>query len=206
MRPGKEFVARRYSFEGATISLDDPWFRAVASRRMLDVANAYLRLWSKLSYVDLWYTAPQAVDEERVASQNWHFDFDDKHLLKAFLYLADVDARGRAVRVRPRQPAGWPVPRCASVDADGVRPRHRRDVLRAVPREDIQTFTAPTRHGHLLQHERSPPGWLRDRPSPGSSRPRRTAHRPRSRRSPDATSRRDVDVSSLDDVVRYALD
>ena len=87
---------------------------------MLDVANAYLRLWSKLSYVDLWYTAPQPADEERVASQNWHFDFDDKHLLKAFLYLVDVDEStgpfeyvpgsqpgGRYHGVRPWTPMGY---------------------------------------------------------------------------------------------------
>ena len=30
--------------------------------------------------------------DERVASQNWHVDFDDKHLLKAFVYLSDVGA------------------------------------------------------------------------------------------------------------------
>lgn len=143
VRPGKEFVARAFSFEGATLSFDQPWFRAVASRRMLDVANAYLRLWAKLSYVDLWYTAPQPADEDRVASQNWHFDFDDKHLLKAFLYLTDVDADtgpfeyvpgsqpgGRYHSVRPWAPMGY-----GRVSDE--------DVAKAVPPEEIATFTAP---------------------------------------------------------------
>jgi hypothetical protein len=143
VRAGKEFVARKYSFEGASISMEDAWFQAVSSRLMLDVANAYLRLWSKLSYVDLWYTAPQAADEERVASQNWHFDFDDKHLLKAFLYLTDVDTEtgpfeyvpgsqpgGRHQGVRPWTPMGY-----GRVSDE--------DVGKSVPREDIVTFTAP---------------------------------------------------------------
>lgn len=90
VRPGKEFVVRAHSFEGATLGADDPWFAIVTSRRLLDVANGYLRLWAKLSYVDLWYTAQQPAGEERVASQNWHVDFDDRHLLKAFVYLSDV--------------------------------------------------------------------------------------------------------------------
>ncbi len=32
---------------------------------------------------------PEAID--RVASQRWHRDYNDKHLLKVFLYMSDVD-------------------------------------------------------------------------------------------------------------------
>ena len=61
------------------LGLDDPWFAACASRRMLDVANAYLRMWSKLEYVDVWYSVPQPEDASRVSSQLWHRDYNDKH-------------------------------------------------------------------------------------------------------------------------------
>jgi Phytanoyl-CoA dioxygenase (PhyH) len=88
-REGKEFVVRRYDRQASMD--DDPWFGLCQSRRMLDVANAYLRMWSKLEYVDLWYTPPVAEAKERVASQHWHRDFQDRSLLKAFLYLVDVD-------------------------------------------------------------------------------------------------------------------
>jgi hypothetical protein len=92
-RAGKEFVVRAYSFDGISLEAgSNAWFRAVTSRRILDIANSYLQMWTKLSYVDLWYTAAQAAGAERTASQLWHRDFDDKHLLKAFLYLVDVDA------------------------------------------------------------------------------------------------------------------
>ena len=47
-------------------------------------------MWSKLEYVDLWYTPPVAGDQ-RKSSQRWHRDFNDRHLLKAFLYMVDVD-------------------------------------------------------------------------------------------------------------------
>ena len=143
VRAGKEFVVRAWSFEGVTLGEDDPWFAACASRRLLDVANAYLRLCAKLSYVDLWYTAQQPATDERVASQNWHVDFDDKHLLKAFVYLSDVDADagpfeyvpgsqpgGRHHSVRPWVPMGY-----------GRVPDE--DVARSVSPEEIATFTGP---------------------------------------------------------------
>jgi len=143
VRAGKEFVVRAHSFEGATLAAEDPWFAACASRRMLDVANAYLRLWAKLSYVDLWYTAQQPASDERVASQNWHVDFDDKHLLKAFVYLSDVGTDhgpfeyvpgsqpgGRHHDVRPWVPMGY-----GRVDD--------ADVARSVPAEEIASFTGP---------------------------------------------------------------
>jgi len=142
-RPGKEFLVRAHSFDGVQLRLDDSWFRACLSPYLLDVANAYLRMWSKLSYVDLWYTTPQPEERERVASQLWHYDFDDKHLLKAFLYLADVDAAtgpfeyvagsqpgGRYHAVRPWKPMGY-----------GRVPE--ADVQRTVPERAIRTFTAP---------------------------------------------------------------
>ena len=142
-RPGKEFLVRAHSFDGVRLGLDHAWLRACLSPYLLDVARAYLRMWPKLSYVDLWYTVPQPPDADRVASQLWHYDFDDKHLLKAFLYLDDVDAEtgpfeyvagsqpgGPHHNVRPWKPMGF-----GRVPED--------EVQRAVPDEAIRTFTAP---------------------------------------------------------------
>jgi hypothetical protein len=88
-REGKEFLVRKYAY-GVELRLDDPWLRLGYNRRLLDVANSYVGMWSKLEYVDLWYTPP-IEDSERKSSQRWHRDFNDRHLLKAFLYLVDVD-------------------------------------------------------------------------------------------------------------------
>jgi hypothetical protein len=142
-RPGKEFLVRAHSFDGVRFDLDHEWFRACVSPAMLDVANAYLRMRSKLSYVDLWYTVPQSAEAERVASQLWHYDFDDKHLLKAFLYLGDVDAStGPFEYVAGSQPGGgyhdvrrWKPMGYGRVPED--------DVKRSVPEDAVRTFTAP---------------------------------------------------------------
>jgi hypothetical protein len=112
-RPGKEFVIRRYPY-GVSLDLEDPWLRLAADRRLLDIANAYHGFWSKLEYVDLWYTPPVPGDTPRRVSQNWHRDYNDRHLLKAFIYLVDVDDETGPFEFVPgSQPGGehgelWP--------------------------------------------------------------------------------------------------
>jgi hypothetical protein len=112
-RTGKDFVLRKYAF-GVTMGPDDPWLRLAVDQRLLDLANAYLGLWSKLEYVDLWYNLPSSGDAERRASQRWHRDFNDRHLLKAFVYLVDVDEETGPFEYVPRSAPGgeladlWP--------------------------------------------------------------------------------------------------
>ena len=142
VRAGKEFVVRLQSY-GVELGLDDPWFATCASHRMLDVANTYLGLWSKLEYVDLWYSVPQPADADRISSQRWHRDFNDKHLLKAFLYLVDVDAgTGPFEYVPGSAPGGrhadaWPWrPLGDNYPPDG-------ELEKRIPEDGIRTFTAP---------------------------------------------------------------
>jgi hypothetical protein len=112
-REGKEFLVRKYGW-GVQLGLDDPWLRLGIHPRLLDVANAYLEMWSKLEYVDVWYTPPAGGDEERRSSQRWHRDFNDRHLLKAFLYLVEVDDETGPFEYVPRSAPGgeldqlWP--------------------------------------------------------------------------------------------------
>ena len=142
VRQGKEFVVRLHSY-GAELGLDDPWFRACASRRMLDIANAYLRMWSKLEYVDEWYSVPQPAQAERISSQRWHRDFNDKHLLKAFLHLVDVDdGMGPFQYVAGSQPGG------PYADAWAWRPLGQNypteeELEQRIPASAVQSFTGP---------------------------------------------------------------
>ena len=155
-RAGKDFLVRKYDV-GGVVALDNPWLSVCISRLLLDIANEYLQLWSKLEYIDLWYSLPVGEDAERKASQIWHRDFDDSHLLKAFLYLSDVDERsgpfeyvpgshpeGQYAGVHPWAPMG---------DGRISDP----ELAKYVPADDVRTFTAPTRHADPLQHERPPP-------------------------------------------------
>ena len=142
VRAGKEFVVRRWSYD-VDLGLEDPWLRACASRRLLDVANSYVGLWTKLEYVDVWYSVPQPEGAERVSSQRWHRDFNDRRLLKAFLYLVDVDESmgpfeyfpgstgdGAYASMWPWRPLGENYPTQSEFEE-------------RVPGASVQTFTAP---------------------------------------------------------------
>jgi hypothetical protein len=137
----KDYLIRRYE-RGAEVGLDSPWLAACLSDTLVGLANAYLGMWSKLEYVDFWYSVPVPADSDRIMSQRWHRDFDDRHLLKAFLYLVDVDADtgpfefvagsargGKLANFWPWHPLSKTYPSQEEFD-------------RAVPAEDIQTFTA----------------------------------------------------------------
>ncbi|SRR5581483_6770830 len=139
---GKDFLVRKYDVRGV-VPLDNPWLAACAGRRMLDIASEYLQLWPKLEYVDLWYSLPLGDNAERRASQIWHRDFDDSHLLKVFCYLVDVDEGcGPFEYVPGSQPGG----RYAGVhpwQPMGVGRISDKELAKFVSAEDIRTFTAP---------------------------------------------------------------
>jgi hypothetical protein len=139
----KNYLIRRYP-RGTQLSVDAPWLAACLSDRMLGLASAYLGMWSKLEYVDFWYSVPVAAAADRVQSQQWHRDFDDSYLLKAFLYLVDVDAGtgpfefvagsargGKVAELYPWYPMSPAYPTQEEFD-------------RAVPDDDVKTFTAPS--------------------------------------------------------------
>ena len=142
VRAGKEFVVRLHSYE-VRLGLDDPWFRTAASHRLLDIANAYLEMWSKLEYVDVWYSVPQPADAERISSQRWHRDYNDQHLLKVFLYLVDVDdAMGPFQYVPGSQPGGpyadvWPW------EPLGQNYPTEQELEALIPSSSVRAFTAP---------------------------------------------------------------
>jgi len=143
VREGKEFVVRLHSY-GVELGLDDPWFRACTSRRVLDVANAYLRMWSKLEYVDVWYSVPQPAGAERVSSQRWHRDYNDKHLLKAFLYLVDVDEEMGPFQYVPGSQPGGPYADAWAWTPLGQNYPTEEELEELIPASAVRAFTGPT--------------------------------------------------------------
>jgi hypothetical protein len=142
VREGKEFVVRLHSY-GVDIGLDDPWFRACASHGMLDIANGYLRMWSKLEYIDVWYSVPQPASAERISSQRWHRDYNDKHLLKAFLYLVDVDPEMGPFQYIPGSQPGGPYADAWPWSPLGQNYPTEEELAEKIPASAVHTFTAP---------------------------------------------------------------
>jgi hypothetical protein len=141
-RPGKEFLVRKYSWDVA-LGLDEPWLAACLSERMLALANAYLGLWSKLSYVDYWYTPPAQPGAERRSSQVWHRDFDDRHLLKAFLYLDDVDSESGPFELVPGSQPGGPLADVAPWGPLRIEHLSDEELERRCGAGAAETFTGP---------------------------------------------------------------
>ncbi len=72
-----------------TFDSSDIFSRFALSPALLNVANAYLRMYAQLRYYNVWYTfATNAAARE---SQLWHFDREDQYILKIFVYLKDVE-------------------------------------------------------------------------------------------------------------------
>jgi hypothetical protein len=141
-RPGKEFLVRKYDVR-SVVPLDNPWLSACISRRLIDIATAYLQLWSKLEYVDMWYSLPVGEGAERKASQIWHRDFNDSHLLKGFLYLADVDERSGPFEYVPGSQPGGPHAGIHPWEPMGVGRISDKELAKHVSPGDVRTFTAP---------------------------------------------------------------
>jgi hypothetical protein len=91
----KKYLVRRFwskkQSENHRFSLTDPWLRLYASEVMLDIVNTYREQWTKLYYIDNWFTVPFPESTERLASQRWHRDPEDEHVVKVFLYLTTID-------------------------------------------------------------------------------------------------------------------
>jgi hypothetical protein len=117
----KDFLIRRYPrgkskmpLEPAVLASNGPWLRFAAGDALLDIVNSYRAVKTKLVDFDLWYTVPTAAQSERHASQQWHRDPEDQHVVKVFLYFSDVDENAGPFEYVRRSAAGgkygdlWP--------------------------------------------------------------------------------------------------
>ena len=139
-----DYIIRRLGKDVPTLPADDPWLRLGHSDRMLDVVNTYVGLWSKLTYVDLWYTPPAAPGVERVSSQRWHRDYNDERLVKVFVYVEDVDDETGPLEYVPGSTLGgeyaneWP---WKPVSNDLYPPQD--EFARRIPQSACVSLTAP---------------------------------------------------------------
>jgi len=142
----KKYLLRRFwskkQAQNHRFALTDPWLRLFASPRILEIVNSYREAWTKLYYIDNWFTVPFAGAHERLASQRWHRDPEDEQVVKVFLYLSDVDdGAGPFEYIRGSARGGrygelWP-------HRDGVFYPPQDELAREIPPEDRVTLTRP---------------------------------------------------------------
>jgi hypothetical protein len=139
-----DYIIRLLGKDVPVLPADDPWLRLGVSDRVLDVVNSYFGLWSKLTYVDLWYTPPATPGVARVSSQRWHRDYNDERLVKVFIYLNEVNDDTGPLEYVPGSTLGgaysnqWP---WAPVGNDLYPPQDEFE--RRIPQSARRRLTAP---------------------------------------------------------------
>ncbi len=79
-----EMLGSEWTFDPTNI-----FARFALSRSFVNIANSYFRMQTRLRYYNVWYTS--ASETTARESQLWHFDREDRYILKVFVYLSDVD-------------------------------------------------------------------------------------------------------------------
>lgn len=141
-RRGKYFVVRAFD-ETPMIDLENPLMALPLEPRVLAIVNSYFGMLSRLKSLELWINLPVDPASPVAGSQTWHRDYEDRQLLKIFVYLTDVTAdAGPLSFVRtshsigalgdlfPRRPPRGVVPPAGAVES-------------AVPVELVTTCTVP---------------------------------------------------------------
>ncbi len=143
IQDGKPFLRMlwNYSIGHEKIGFDlNPFIRLALERKVLEVVNSYLEMFSKFFYFSLAETIPNP-SQDPIRSQRWHRDPDDIKLCKMFVYVNDVDEEsGPFTYVRQSHLGG----RWHSVFEQKIPQRMRPDdeaVEKLVPREYIKVCT-----------------------------------------------------------------
>ena len=131
-----EDVAHRYK-------LSDVWLRIAVSDPVLDIVNGYTGQPRKLTYVDNGYTVPNPNATKRVASQRWHRDPDDDHIVKMFIYFSDVDEEACSFEYVRDSAAGGRYGDLFAWEKDGDFYPPGEELEAAVDSDDRLTMTGP---------------------------------------------------------------
>jgi hypothetical protein len=102
-RVKEDYLVRFLRRQGRDVLLpwDCPWLRLAVEPAILDIANSYLGMWSRLYHLDLWSTVAAEPGAPRIGAQRWHRDPADLVLLKVFLYFSDVTVESGALQYVP---------------------------------------------------------------------------------------------------------
>lgn len=85
---GKKTFNLEYLGNKPVLDPDGIYARFALQDGILQVANAYLGMYTRLRYFNVWHTFP--TQSQARESQLWHRDREDRYILKMFLYLSDV--------------------------------------------------------------------------------------------------------------------
>jgi hypothetical protein len=84
----KNFIYE-YLGRNPVLNPQEAYTRFALHDRILQIANAYLGMYTRLRYFNIWHTFADSGAPRQ--SQLWHRDREDRYILKVFVYLSDVN-------------------------------------------------------------------------------------------------------------------
>ena len=165
-----EFIVRRFEQRGESSRASRSTAPGCASPSRMPCSpssTTYRGLATKLYYLDNWFTPPYAGADQRIASQRWHRDPEEEHVVKAFLYLSDVDEEAGPFEYVKGSPPGNRYGE-SSPTAGRRRTPSDDELDRRGAGRRARDDDGPGGDDDLLRHERLPPGRLRAHEAAGA--------------------------------------
>lgn len=140
---GKKRFNLEYLGSKPVLDPDAVYARFALQDGILQIANAYLGMYTRLRYFNVWHTFPTQAQARE--SQLWHRDREDRYILKMFLYISDVDegagpltyAAGSHLKGKMRREPAY------FLEADGVKRSDDRQMAEAASPENWIKATGP---------------------------------------------------------------
>ena len=116
--------------------------RFALHERILEIANSYLGMYTRLRYFNVWHTFASAGAPRQ--SQLWHHDREDRYILKVFVYLSDVNEGAGPFTYAPGTHAKGNVSSTPEFILEGnVRRSDDSQMAKVVPAEDWVSCLGP---------------------------------------------------------------
>ncbi len=125
----KSYLVRLVSSDQEEHSSESPLVKLAVDEKLLEIVSRYLGLWPRLHSIGAWVNFP--TKSEAIKSQLWHRDPEDVKLLKAFIYLVDVDENCG--------PFSY-IPKSHPFSANALKVPKHKDERRITDEEMQQTF------------------------------------------------------------------
>jgi hypothetical protein len=121
---------------------NSPLLRLALDRKLLEIVSLYLGMWPRLNLISAWLNYPTA--DALKESQLWHRDPEDIKIVKAFIYLVDVDDDCGAFCYIPKT---HPFGSRAAIVPKHVDPNRVTDseMRAAIPAGSWMTYTGPAK-------------------------------------------------------------
>lgn len=163
---GKSSFLIRRTDVSEVLDKDDNYVKAAISGIFIQIANLYLKGRVRCTNIDYWLNFPDIEKKHAFGSQLWHRDYEDKKLIKLFIYFKDVvDTSGPFYYVRASHTGGKYGQLFKTKPPLGVV-IDERDVLKAVDKLDVVKLMPKAgtiifadtygihKGGHCLEEER----------------------------------------------------